>query len=316
MTIDVDEAFDIFRISGIGAQPNWIGVNTVSGHYQLIFYLDKPVFGRGEERQHYNAIQRGINRALDGDNHFARNLARSPFSESGQYEWSIVHHLTHTLAELHDAGIHGGVLNAEQVIEKSSRKIDRGANTFPEIRKRALILSLATLAEPTYDAEGLQRDTFLFRAGQLEAIRFGSTVDQSHMFTFLSAVNEQIGRVDPRGSKPDSLVIAKARSITDWANHRMVVGARGKGSGLSRWSAEQRVKGGEVQGRLNVLNGHWAHVSELGRTNSQIIRSATSVIRSAEIQMLYGDGTTISQRKLGLQLGCSLSTIQRALRSN
>lgn len=315
MTIDVDEPFDIMRVSKLGAQPNWIGVNTVSGHYQLIFYLDEPVFGRGNERQRYNAIQRGINRAIDGDNHFARNLARSPFSDSGQYEWSIVHHLTHTLDELHAVGLEGGVRNVEQVIEKASKRIDLEGKAFPELRKRALSLSLATLAEPTYDAEGLQRDTFLFRAGQLEAIRFGPTVEQSHMFTYLSAINEQIGLVDSRGPKPDSLVIDKARSITDWANNRMVVGVRGNGSGLSPWSAEQRVRGGEVQGRFNVLNGHWARVSEIGREHSQVSRSATSIIRAAEIQLAYGDGSTISQRKLSAQLGCSLSTVQRALTS-
>jgi hypothetical protein len=293
MVIDVDEEYAASDLVPLGFRPNWIGRNVVSGHYQLILYLNSPVYP--EQRPYFTEIQRALSRVISGDNHFAMSLGRNPFSISGEYEWHSIHHESHELSALHSSAVAAGGM----VLEKVQAKAQRAKPPSPteRIALLALPLALRTLAEPTFDGEGLQRYAFIFLAGRMHAYRIrglGKDIDESQMFTYLDEINQEIGLVDPRGPLADYKVIKTARSITNWVNSRMVRGQRANGAGSAPYTVEQCVRGGQATGARNLESGHWDRISGLGRakgaSNSRVIRGTKKAVDFEEIQQMARNG--------------------------
>ncbi|AQX81559.1 hypothetical protein BWO91_17720 [Plantibacter flavus] len=318
MTIDVDAQFALSAIAQLRVIPNWIGVNAKSGHYQLISYLDRPVMGQerfSNERGRYNRVQRSLSSVLDGgDRHFARNLARNPLSANGEYSWHLVHHEAHSLDELEAAA--GGSLAVEArvstppVSASSPRK--RGTNSSSHGGVTAYrTISMGALAV-SVDAMGqVMRNETIFRAGLAEARRLlsaGGPVTMRHMVDYLSWINQELGRADPRGPREMGCVIGAADSVVRYANDGSLI-ARGP-----KYSAAQRSAGGKTRAAQTRDSGLWDRIAEGGRVRgaeaSRQVRAARSNDRKEEVRKLLSEGLSVAD--IMERTGLSRSSITRA----
>jgi hypothetical protein len=292
ITVDSDNEYDHDLVNNLPVTPNWIGINSSSGHSQYVFYLDDPVYGQGLTRSYYNHVAKRLTRSLNGDPHFSRGLARNPLDESGEYEWHAQHRDGFTLYEI------DGVI---EVLEEDFADTGAGAPRSGRI----------DLAYQLDEHGPIHRKLHLFdvaRSHGYSARGRGEFVQVLDIVSLLRSESEALSSVDPRLANPDAVILSIARSVARFCNTRMAAGVRGRG-GSPLYTREQQVAGGRTQGRRNVESGHMGQVKAIG----DLARSLNATEGYEAIRQAYIDGQrNISQ--LAREFGVSRPTIYKALR--
>lgn len=291
VTIDIDTKYDHDRIASLPLTPNGVGINQISGHSQIYFELEHPVYGDGPPRRYFDAVARGLNLTLGGDPHFSRTFARNPLDASGEYEWHAQHSQRFSLNELHEL-----------------------ATTDEAELPRATRSSKALMPERQYDGDKLlMRGVYLFDAARYEGYRLrgaGRTVLVRDIRRVLNELNQEIALEDSRGGRNDRDLDAIAKSVVRFCNEKM---SPGRGSGVGLYTLEQTRRGGQrggkVQGQRNVESGHLGEI----RGQANLTRTMNSIVLAEKIRSLRESGLT--HKAIMEALAVSESTVKRALRN-
>ncbi|MGH8953676.1 MAG: replication initiation protein [Microbacterium sp.] len=252
ITFDVDNIYDHTTYNELPLPPNWIGINPVKGTSQGIYFLDSPVAGATNPfRKIVSSVRAGIHTALDGDPNFVGNVARTPGHDA--YDWHHQHDYRYSLQELLEAFL------------KATPAVDERQRRFVNLRTHQV--------EMTRDDAGLiMRQMFLFEKGRMLAYsRFasGAVVDERWLLhEVLTPLEAELAKLEDREPIPEHKVKSIARSIANFCNIKMSRDCA-RGNGVSFYTHEQRVKGGQTQGRINASNGHMGRMVAVRWENSR-----------------------------------------------
>ncbi|MCT1453459.1 replication initiation protein [Corynebacterium sp. p3-SID1145] len=185
--------FSISLFADMNAEPNWVGINPVSGKAQAIWLID-PVYtdgapGRPDRPMRLlKRIQTGFNEFLGGDKAFSHGFMRNPFYSGpnpNAYHWHAISNRIHKLKDLEHMLQVWDVLDADPATAPARKKtgteliLQAKANRERAQQMRALSNELDGLSieeleqiDPSYiegvrvlyDATGTpQRDETAFR---------------------------------------------------------------------------------------------------------------------------------------------------------
>lgn len=235
ITFDVDNIYDHTTYNELPLPPNWIGINPIKRTSQGIYFLDSPVAGATNPlRKIVSSVRAGIHTALDGDPNFVGNVARTPGHDA--YDWHHQHDYRYSLTELLDKFLRG------------SPAVDKLQRRFVNVRTHQI--------EMTRDDAGLiMRQTFLYeKARRIAYSRFathGEVEETWLLHEVLKPLGAEMARLEDREPIPQHKVASIARSIANFCNTKMSRDYA-QGSGVSFYTHEQQVRGGQTQGCINA----------------------------------------------------------------
>lgn len=250
--------------------PNLIGYNGARGRrsFQMIWYLDRPAYSKGWERDAHKAVSTGVRKFAGGDGNFTHGMSRNPMSlvdlEDG-YFWSFSdwrprswHEMTYHYA----ADTFARFETVHQDIIEQSVRIDLAGATGQTLFSASRDGRKTEKPVMAFDSAGVQRKDYIFRytAWRARSLMYtGQPVTVEVVSSFVLEAVRELSLIDKRPPLSERRLQRYAREVATWVNEKM---RPGDGRHLhygqnSKYTREQSRLGGQITAQQNVDSGRW-----------------------------------------------------------